>query len=145
MNDDELFDNLVSMGNDPDDIEHEYTDEELLTTRPMSSSETVVEKKPKQESIVTAYAKDMAKHPLATTESLAEIAMPITNPVGWALPMADAIASLKDTQIGKYLPEVGSPYEFFRHMDENPGDWAHLLGFNQKMKDMAANPEDYAE
>lgn len=140
MNDDELFDSLVSMGNDPDDIERKYTDEELLMTRPMSSSETV-EKKPKQESIVTAYAKDIAKHPLESTMAF----MPFANPTVFALPMADAITSLKDTRIGKYLPEVGSPYEFFRHMDENPGDWAHLLGFNQKMKAMTANPEDYAE
>ena len=144
MNDDELFDSLVSMGNDPDDIEREYTDEELLMTRPMSGSETV-EKKPKQESIITAYIKDMAKHPLATTEGLAEIMLPITNPVGWALPMANAIASLKDTQIGKYLPEMGSPYEFLRHMDENPSDWFHIIGADSKLQDMIANPEDYAE
>lgn len=137
MNDDELFDNLVSMGNDPDDIEREYTDEELLTTRPVSNFEKV--KKPKQESIITGYAKDMIKHPLASTLEL----MPIANPMAFALPMADAVASLKGTAVGKYLPEIGSPYEFLRHMDENPGDWAHLFG--GKLQDMIVNPEDYAE
>jgi hypothetical protein len=92
---------------------------------------------------------DMVTHPLSTAEGVGEVLLPVMNPMGWIPAMADAIAMARDyakgTALDKYLPEMGSPYEFLRHMDENPGDWTHLIGANSKLQDMIANPEDYAE
>lgn len=144
MNDDEL-DRIASLGNDPADIEHEYTDEELLSTRPESNF--VKFKKPEQESLVKSYLKDVAMHPLATAEGIGEVLLPVMNPIGWIPAAAEAITAArnytKGTALDKYLPEMGSPYGFLRHMDEKPGDWVHLIG--GKLQDMTANPEDYAE
>lgn len=90
---------------------------------------------------------DMVTHPLSTAGGIGEVLLPVMNPMGWIPAMADAIATARDytkgTALDKYLPEMGSPYEFLRHMDENPGDWVHLFG--GKLQDMTANPEDYAE
>lgn len=92
---------------------------------------------------------DIVTHPLSTAEGAGEILLPAMNPIGWIPAATEAIATArnyaKGTTLDKYLPEMGSPYEFLRHMDENPGDWLHLIGANSKLQDMTANPEDYAE
>lgn len=100
-------------------------------------------------SIVETIVEDVVTHPLSTAGAIGEFLLPAVNPIGWIPAMADAIAvarnSAKGTALDKYLPEMGSPYEFLVHMDENPGDWLHLTGANSKLQDMIANPEDYAE
>lgn len=98
-------------------------------------------------SVAEKLVEDAAMHPLATAEGIGEFLLPAMNPMGWIPAMADAIARARDytkgTALDKYLPEMGSPYEFLGHMDEKPGDWVHLFG--GKLQDMTANPEDYAE
>lgn len=98
-------------------------------------------------SIGETVIENMVTHPLSTAGGIGEVLLPVMNPMGWIPAMADAIAAARDytkgTALDKYLPEMGSPYEFLAHMDENPGDWVHLFG--GKLQDMTANPEDYAE
>jgi hypothetical protein len=100
-------------------------------------------------SIGETIIEDVVTHPLSTAGAIGEFLLPAVNPIGWIPAMADAIAATrnyaKGTALDKYLPEMGSSYEFLRHMDENPGDWTHLIGANSKLQDMIANPEDYAE
>lgn len=92
---------------------------------------------------------DIVTHLLSTAEGIGEILLPAMNPAGWIPATAEAVAAARDyakgTALDKYLPETGSPYEFLKHMDENPGDWLHLIGANSKLQGMIANPEDYAE
>ena len=83
-----------------------------------------------------AIIENLVTHPMATAAGFSMI------------PFAgDAFASVrnlaKGTALDNYLPEMSSPSEFIWHMDENPGDWTHLIG--GKLQDMIANPEDYAE
>ncbi|MBS7358139.1 MAG: hypothetical protein KIG84_05840 [Bacteroidales bacterium] len=100
-------------------------------------------------SIGETIIEDMATHPLSTAGAIGEFLLPAVNPMGWIPATADAIAEarnyVKGTTLDKYLPEMDSPYKFLRHMDENPGDWLHLIGVNSKLQDMIVNPEDYAE
>lgn len=100
-------------------------------------------------SIGETVIEDMVTHPSSTAEGIGEALLPVMNPMGWIPAMADAITIARDytkgTTLDKYLPKMGSPYEFLRYMDENPGDWRHLIGVNSKLQDMIANPEDYAE
>lgn len=100
-------------------------------------------------SVTEELVEDAVKHPLAGALTAAEFGMAMTNPAAYILPTADAISGIydyvKDSKAAKYIPELGSPYEFIRHMDENPGDWLHLIGANSKLQGMIANPEDYAE
>ena len=143
--------------------EQELSDDELLQSHPSNTGlDTARDKqmilsanlRPEQSfeplpSIGETIIEDAVKHPLSTAVGIGEALLPVMNPMGWIPAMADAIAAArdytKDTVLDRYLPEMGSPYEFFRHMDENPGDWAHLIGANSKLQDMTANPEDYAE
>lgn len=139
----------------------DYEDSELLDT-PASLKETADKEALKRfdpfaklppfeptPSIGETVIEDMVTHPLSTTGGIGEVLLPVMNPMGWIPAMADAIATARDytkgTVLNKYLPKMGSPYEFLEHMDENPGDWTHLIGANSKLQDMIANPEDYAE
>lgn len=63
---------------------------------------------------------------------------------GWGLGLADAIAPL-DRYSKKIGIRLGAPQELLEHLDENPGDWFHLLGNNARLQDMIENPEDYPE
>lgn len=136
--------------------ERDLSDEELLSTRPERketldrnfypySSSSFSPEPSTGEAIVT----DAVEHPLSTIELLTEMALPVANPIGWGLPLAEALSVVRDyakgTAIDKYLPELGSPYRLLEHLDENPGDWLHLIGTQSKLQDMIANPEDYAE
>lgn len=133
--------------------EQELNDEELLSSRPSDTGlkeaqdkKTILDFDPFEKQLPfepepmlgEAVIEDLVTHPLSTA---ADFSM---------LPFAgDAFTSVrnlaKGTALDKYLPEMDSPYEFLRHMDENPSDWFHLIGVDSKLQDMMANPEDYAE
>ena len=81
---------------------------------------------------IPSYA---VSHPMAVTYDLLG---------GWGLALADAIAPL-DNYSKKIGIRLGSPHELLEHLDENPGDWFHLLGNNARLQDMTENPEDYPE
>lgn len=136
--------------------EQDLSDEESLSTRPERKETLDKNFDPysslpfsPEPSIGETIVTDIVEHPLSTIESLTEMALPVANPIGWALPLAEALSAArgyaKGTAIDKYLPELGSPYRLFEYLDENPGDWLHLIGAQGKLQGMIANPEDYAE
>lgn len=164
MTDDEM-DAFVAMGADlsvPEGgpvhvmTEQELSDDELLSGRPseadLKGAQEALDKRAIQDfdpfekqspfepepSLGETVIEDLVTHPLSTAAGFSMV------------PFAgDVFASIRnlaeDTALDRYLPKVGSPSEFIWHMDENPGDWLHLIGANSKLQDMIANPEDYAE
>lgn len=145
--------------------EQELNDEELLRGRPsktdLKEAQNKINKKAIQyfdpfekplpfkpePTLAETIIEDLVTHPLSTAEGIGEVLLPAMNPIGWIPAAAEAIATARNYTKGmaldKYLPEMDSPFEFLRHMDENPGDWTHLFG--GKLQDMTANPEDYTE
>lgn len=129
-----------------------FTDEELLTTLPSSADADTTDNlwlnyyRPEQRSdidrtldgikaVVKEIPSYVVSHPMAATYDLLG---------GWGLALADAIAPL-DRYSKKIGIRLGAPQELLEHLDENPGDWFHLLGANSKLQDMIKNPEDYPE
>ena len=110
------------------------SDEALLATRPAPADYERIEE-PVAQSLPKMAIEYALTHPLATAYTLA---------TGWGAGLADAIAPL-DTYTKKIGVRLGSPMELLEHLDENPGDWFHLLGANAKLQDMIENPEDYPE
>lgn len=129
-----------------------FTDDELLATLPSSAdvdttdnlwaAHIVPEERSGIDRIrdgVRAIVKEIpayvVSHPMAATYDLLG---------GWGLALSDAIAPL-DTYSKKIGIRLGAPQELLEHLDENPGDWFHLLGGNARLQDMIENPEDYPE
>lgn len=129
-----------------------FTDDELLATLPSSADADTTDDswfshlRPNERSsidrtldgikaVVKEIPSYVVSHPMAATYDLLG---------GWGLALADAIAPL-DNYSKKIGIRLGAPQELLEHLDENPGDWFHLLGTNAKLQDMIENPEDYAE
>lgn len=129
-----------------------FTDDELLATLPSSADADTTGNSwlefyiPEERSGIDrildgakAAVKEIPSyvvtHPLAATYDLLG---------GWGLALSDAIAPL-DEYSKKIGIRLGAPQELLEHLDENPGDWFHLLGANAKLQDMIENPEDYPE
>lgn len=131
-----------------------FTDEELLATLPSSADADTTDNlwlryyRPETDEHLTidrildgikAAVKEIppyvVSHPMAATYDLLG---------GWGLSLGDAIAPL-DNYSKKIGIRLGAPQELLEHLDENPGDWFHLLGTGAKLQDMIENPEDYAE
>lgn len=129
-----------------------FTDDELLATLPSSADADTTDDswldfyRPEERSgidktldgvkaVVKEIPAYVASHPITAAYDLLG---------GWGLALADAIAPLDDYS-KKIGIRLGAPQELLEHLDENPGDWFHLLGANPKLQDMIENPEDYPE
>lgn len=129
-----------------------FTDDELLATLPSSADADTTDDswlghlRPDERSGIDrtldgikAAVKEIPSyvisHPMAATYDLLG---------GWGLALADGIAPL-DNYSKKIGIRLGAPQELLEHLDENPGDWFHLLNLNAKLQDMIENPEDYPE
>lgn len=129
-----------------------FTDDELLATLPSPADADTTDDswfghfRPDERSgidktldgikaVVKEIPSYVVSHPMAAAYDLLG---------GWGLSLGDAIAPL-DNYSKKIGIRLGGPQELLEHLDENPGDWFHLLGTNVKLQDMIENPEDYAE
>lgn len=129
------------------------SDAELLSTRPGTSENVNMDFEPiplKLEPLpVESIVEDIVKHPSGTAYMVSQGLAALSNPAASAFALADVMTParqyLDNTALKRYLPEMGSPYELLRHLDEHPEDWEHLLPFKSKLNDMIENPEEYTE
>lgn len=69
----------------------------------------------------------------------------LTPDVGRAVNSAvQGVKSVLPTGVRKFVPETGDPWDFVTEAIDT-GDWKYLVPFSGKERDMARNPEDYAE
>ena len=89
---------------------------------------------------------------VTTPSSWAMLPAMVSGNPAWLIPDAGSavnsavqgVKSVLPTGARKFVPETGDPWDFVTEVIDT-GDWKYLVPFREKEKDMARNPEDYAE
>lgn len=144
---DSIFENIF--------VDHRTEDERLLDAVP----KTRVGKVPERidENVMETpepfeYRPGPIEEFVTTPSSWVMLPAMVSGNPAWLVPEAGSavnsavqgVKSVLPTGARKFVPETGDPWDFVTEVIDT-GDWKYLVPFRGKEKDMARNPEDYAE
>lgn len=144
---DSIFENIF--------VDRRTEDERLLDDVPKTRTREIPERIDEtvmETSVPFEYRPGPVEEFVTTPSSWAMLPAMVSGNPAWFIPnvgsavnsAAQYIKSKLPTGVEKFIPETGDPWDFVTEVVDT-GDWKYLVPFSGKEKDMARNPEDYAE